>query len=187
MGPHTDDLKDYLNWDDQPEAGDHIFPPIHPTHAMQDNSPAETAGGVAQGQQESPSTPSSDDDDGNNNLPDIYKHPKGPLRVLRGNNKTQGTYRWHYASADNKTIGCNITLRPDRCIAIDSTLDYIHLLTNSRECAACGRHSRVPSKWIRACFDAPLRATRTDSDTDETNSTSEDSDTDPEADVVDGE
>ena len=142
---------------------------------------------MAQGQQDSPCTPSSDDDDGNNNLPDIYKHPKGPLRVLRGNNKTQGTYRWHYASADNKTIGCNITLRPDRCIAIDSTLDYIHLLTNSRECAACGRHSRVPSKWIRACFDAPLRATRTDSDTDETNSTSEDSDTDPEADVVDGE
>ena len=84
-------------------------------------------------------------------------------------------------------MGCNITLRPDRCTAIDTTLDYINLITNSRECDKCGRHSRIPSTWIRACFDSTLRPTRTESDTDETNSTTEDSDTDPEAEVLEGE
>ena len=132
-------------------------------------------------------SPATTDEDDGDKLPVINTHPMGPLRVLRGNNKTQGLYRWHYATATNQTVGCNIALRPDKCTPIDTTLDYIHLLSNSRECAACGRQSRVPTKWIRALSEAPNRATRMDSDTDDSSTTTTNDETDSEAPVINGE
>ena len=198
--PQPDDpAKHTLHNDETKEA--HIFPPSYPHDILNhmweelqntdqpepiENNTLRSTGGETQ--VTPPLSPmTSSDDDNNTQLPDIDQHPKGPLRVLRGNNKTQGLYRWHYATATNKTIGCNITLRPDKYVAIDTTLDYINLINNSQECTHCGRHSRVPNKWLRACNEASLRPTRPDSDTDETDSDTADTATDPEAEVLDGE
>ena len=165
----------------------HSFPPTPPqgAHSAQggeDDEPITPTGTP-------PGTPSPEtlEDDDPMALPDIWQHPKGPLRVLRGHNKTMGLYRWHYATATNRTIGCNILMRPDRCTPIDTTLDYMQLLTNSQECDKCGKQSRVPSKWVRDLTNAPDRATKPTSDTEHSETTTDDDETDTDAPTLNGE
>ena len=75
-----------LDWDELVEDArnsNHIFPPIHPDYAAHEIRSEDTAGLPIQDQDplDSPRSLSSDEDD-DSKLPNIYRHPQGPLRVL---------------------------------------------------------------------------------------------------------
>jgi hypothetical protein len=80
-------------------------------------------------------------------LPDIYAHPKGPLSVVRGTTRTNGTFRLHYVLPNLCTIGCGKFAFPAKYLKIDTQLDY-SVLQDTQECGLCGRQSRVPDSWL---------------------------------------
>ena len=101
-------------------------------------------------------------------------HPDGPLNLVMGPHKTGGTYRLHYSTPTNTTIGCNKDTR--KYTTIESAIDYQDLdFTLIRECILCAKHARVPEEWLIPLADAPDRDKEpTNESSEETTSTDSD-------------
>ena len=75
-------------------------------------------------------------------LPDMEDHPRCPLRLVRGNTKSNGSYKLHYITPDLIAIGCSKLADPNNYTPIETGWDYNNIdFAETKECWHCAKHT----------------------------------------------